>query len=178
MNLKSLLASRSRKAGLLVIIIVVVLTASVSAYFVLLPPNEGPKVSIISPPLEFSIQLQKTQFQQGEPFTVSFSLRNVGNKSIVLHWSNGRIFDFIVEDVNGSQVYRYYTDHGYTDGVEERALDPDGLFAWTEVWGFYPGDVPKDTYFVKGIVCPFTLFTGDSATRISLETPTITFTLN
>jgi hypothetical protein len=141
-------------------------------------PHEGPKATKISPPLEFSIQLQKTQFQQGELFNVSFSLRNVGNKSIVLHWSNGRIFDFIVEDANGSQVYRYYTDHGYIEAVVEKALDPNGLFAWTEGWGFYPGDVPKGTYFVKGIVCPFTLFTGDSATRISLETPTITFTLN
>jgi hypothetical protein len=141
-------------------------------------PHEGPRATKVSPPLEFSIQLQKTQFQQGDPFNVSFSLRNVGNKTIGLSWGDGRFFDFKVEDADGSEVYRWYSDHTYPEAVFDETLDPDGVFAWTDTWVLYPGDVTKGTYFVKGIVYPFTLFVDGSYTRISLETPTITFTLN
>lgn len=187
-GLGSLLASRSRKAIFAVIISIAVLGASSYAYLASLPPHEGPKVSTVSPPLEFSIQLERADFEQGGLINASLTLTNTGNKTIGLSWGNGDIFDLIVEDANGTHIWRWGFFHAHINAVVDKALSPDGSLAYYYWWdqripfegmGPYPvGQVPKGTYFVKGSVFPFTLNVDGHVSNLSLETPTIAITIN
>jgi len=49
-------------------------------------PQAGPRVTITSPPLEFSVELDKTEYpfseetRSGENITITFCLKNISNK--------------------------------------------------------------------------------------------------
>lgn len=47
-------------------------------------PQVGPRVTITSPPLEFSMQLDKTEYGVGENMTIVFDLKNISNETISL----------------------------------------------------------------------------------------------
>jgi hypothetical protein len=189
MNLRSLLASRAKKAVFSIILVIVVLAASVYSYTALSPPNEGPKASVISPPLEFSMHLERAEFQQGEIVNVSLTVINMSNKTLELLWGDGRIFDLIVDDVNGTRVWNWQSFHAYVAAEVEKNLNPGGRLSYYFWWGQtvpyegvagpYPaGQVPKGTYFIKGALTRFTLRVEDQVTGESLETPTVAININ
>jgi len=113
-----LFVSSPRKPVFLVVVIVVALLASVYAYLASLPPQRGPRVSITSPPLEFSMELEKAEFQQGENVTIRLSLKNIGNETITLRWGKYyayydkvMYFDFYITDANNTLVYQWTRIH-------------------------------------------------------------------
>src|SRR4030042_1184556 len=78
-----------RRAFLLVLVLIVALVVATFAYLTSLPPMIGPRASIVSSPLEFSIELNKAEFiQQGERVNITFSLINTSNKTLTLDWSS------------------------------------------------------------------------------------------
>jgi hypothetical protein len=74
------------KALLLIVITASALAVGVYAYFKSLSPLEGPRASITSPPVELSIELDKTEYSVGENLTLTFCLTNIGNETIRLKW--------------------------------------------------------------------------------------------
>jgi hypothetical protein len=66
------------------IVTLVVAMFAATVYRALLLPRGGPKVTTVSLPLEFSMQLERTEFQQGEVINVSLTLRNISNSTLVL----------------------------------------------------------------------------------------------
>jgi hypothetical protein len=170
-----------------VIFAVAVFTAV--AYRALVLQRERPKATTISLPLEFSIQLEKVSFQEGEIVNANLTLENTSNTTIELVWRDGRIFDLIVEDVDGTRVWNWQSFHAYPEAVFDKTLSPskhlsyyywwDQSVPWEGASGPYPaGQVPKGIYFVKGALSPFSLNVDGHITSESLETPTITITIN
>ena len=72
------------KVLLVTLIVIVVSVASVYAYLEFLLPQSGPRASITSPPLEFSLELDKERYQFGENTTLIFYLRNISNQTVTL----------------------------------------------------------------------------------------------
>jgi hypothetical protein len=192
MNLKSLLASRAKKAVFLIILVIVVLAASGYAYFASLPPKSGPRASILSSPVEFTIELSTTEFTRGPGITVRATLRNISNKTITLTWGDyfgvdenleEACFDFIVVDVNNSQVYRE-SQYGGTIATEvTKTLGPNeqmgDVFVWDQKTHYKdPEPVPKGTYSIRASTRPCGLTVDDQTSGINLETPSITFTID
>jgi len=87
-SFRSLFASRKHRAALISAALILVLAVSTYAYLRSLPPAAGPRVSLVSPPLEFSMELDKAEFQQGENVTVRLYLKNVSNETIEVGWGS------------------------------------------------------------------------------------------
>lgn len=181
--------SHPKKAIFLILLIAVALVASVYAYLEFFSPSAGPRVSIISYPLELSMELNKTKFQQGEDITIRLSLKNIGNETIVVYWGDFygymdavMYFDFYIMDANNTQVYQWTRDHAGLPSVLEETLNPDEQLVSVYIWNQktrYPHrtQVPKGTYTVKGFSRIMGLIVQDQTSVITLETPTITFTI-
>jgi len=161
--MKRLIFSRSRKAALLVAAIVVALVAGVYAYRMLLSQQQiGPRVTITSPPLEFSMELEKAEFAVGENITIKFYLKNISNQTIrvtkfrmvsvepsdkILFTEADRAstpagvehllsvlfhFGFSVTDNNGTEVFR--SSHGPMPTQYNIVFEPSGYVKQTLIW--------------------------------------------
>jgi len=159
------------------------------AYQALSLPHERPKATTISSLLEFSIQLEKTEFLRSEDVTIQISLRNIGNKTISLRWPDFYLyndtafcFDFVIIDTNNSQVYRYSQNKAHLNAVMEKTLSPGEQWANVVVWDQRVSSdselVPSGVYSVKASTRRFALsVNGQTTWSNHLETPTITFTI-
>lgn len=172
---------------------VAILVAAIGVYAYLQSlPQAGPRASITSPPLEFSIELAKTAFQQTENITMRFCLKNIGNATIrvikpsmwvidphdstVTTEADGAStpddprelsvlfhFGFCVTDSNGTEVYK--VTEGKFLMICYIDLEPNGYVKQTLVWNYYyiyGSPLPKGTYQIRGIFK-------------NLETPSIAF---
>jgi hypothetical protein len=192
-SLKGLIGSRSRKVAVIAGLLIVVLAVSVYAYLASLPPPPGPMVTITSPPLQFSVQIDKTQYNVGENMTITFRLKNTSNGTITIAYPeydlylDGRsvaLFDFVVTRVNGTEIYRWSDNHLHLDSVYRFTLNPGQEINQTYIWDQhveFPNytQVPVNTYYVRAVMPSmgagsfFTIIGGPY--KITLETPAITF---
>lgn len=74
----------------------------------------GPRVFINSPPLEFSMQLNKAEFQHGQNITITFRLENTGNETISMWRGQPPIWP------NNYKETQYFKVHGLDAYQEER----------------------------------------------------------
>ena len=188
--IKSLSVHPKRVAVLFLIIFMIVVT-SVYAYIALLSPHAGPRVSVVSPPLEFSIGLEKTEFQQAEPINMTVSLKNVGNETIQLMWTSYYLyydqrmyFDFVIVDENDTLVYQWTGEHLSLPALLTRTLNPGeqlvSVYPWYQLYGYEDGEgqVSKGTYYVRGLTRSVHLTVNGQTSTILLETPSITIIIN
>lgn len=137
------------------ILTIVLVSSSIYAYYWSLPQRIGPRVSLVSPPLEFSLQLEKTTFASGENISVSISLRNISNQTIELEWPEygatgsrfdgslkssifpeggpqGVVLDFFILDQNGTLIYKFIGRLQLS--VISRTLAPEEVVIQTFIW--------------------------------------------
>lgn len=178
---------------MLVAVLVIVLVVSAYAYMASLQPQEGPRVSVISPPLEFSMELNKTEFQLGENVMIGLSLKNIGNETIKLSWADFyayedmlMYFDFYVTDSNNTVIFQWSATYLRLLMVIDRILNPGeqlvSVVPWIQITE-HPQQIPSrqqvpaGTYAIRGLSRRMYLTVGGQTTVITLETPTITFTI-
>jgi hypothetical protein len=162
------------------------------AYQALLLPHERPKANTTSLPLEFSIQLEKTEFLRSEDVAIQISLKNIGNKTISLSWPdfylyNGTAFcfDFNIIDTRApvSLVYRYSQNKVTLEAVKEKTLTSGEQWVDVVVWdqrASYKDDpepVPRGGYSLRAFTRQFALSVDGQTSILDLKTPTITFTI-
>jgi len=196
-SFKSLFTSRKHKAALVSTALILVLAVGTHAYLQSLPPAAGPRVSLLSPPLEFSMELDKAEFQQGENVTVTLSMKNTGSEEITLMWTSfyqflDRVlyFDICITDLNGTVVFQWSRVYFGLGMVLEKSLNPGeqltSMYFWYQEKYHYPegqkpeysyqeGQVPKGIYYIMGLSRQFTLTVdGQTTPLMTLETPSIT----
>lgn len=182
-----------------IVVVVVGLVAAVYAYSRLFNPAAGPKVSITSPPLEFSMELEKTQFQYGENITIGFRLENIGNETITIGrgtppgWPSGYKetsyfnvhglddyflqkefhFGFRIMDINGTEICEL--SEGILTYHYSFRMNPGGWIEQTIILDYYSIEWAD-------IYNPYQLSRGTYQIRgvlrcspYTLETPSITF---
>ena len=178
----------SRKIFAFAIIGGLLCAMSVYAYLVSLPPQRGPRVFVTSPPLEFIMELEKAEFQQGENVTIRLSVKNVGNKTIMLTWSDFNLyydavmyFDFYITDANDTLIYEWYRRHGALQMLLEETLNPNeeliSVYPWFQTTDYPVTQVPPGTYNIRGSTRQLALTVDDQTSVITLETPTIAITI-
>jgi hypothetical protein len=188
------MGSRSRKAVVAGALLIVVLAVSVCAYLTSLPPAAGPLVTIDSPPLQLSLQIDKTEYNLGENVTIRFWLKNTSNKTITIQYANTHLYldrvvftDFIITSLNGTEIYRWSDGHAALEAVYRFSLNPGQEINQTYIWDQTAWNqlrteevqVPAGTYYIRAAIPPGSAdsmfgVTG-SAHGIRLETPSITF---
>lgn len=83
------------------------LASSVYAYWRINTPHSStPYVTATSPPLELRMELDKTEFQQGETVRIRFYLTNIDENPVRIAFAyRNFIFGFIVKDENNTRVF-------------------------------------------------------------------------
>lgn len=193
-SFRGLLASRPRKAGLIIAVMVVALVAGTYAYLASLPSG-GPRVTITSPPLEFSIEPNKIDFQQSENITIKFYTSNIGNDTVMLTWLGYYLyydtwmpFDFYIVDANNTVIYQWTRTRGELEVPKDITLNPseklERIYVWNQKSNYLNDaqvlvetQIPKGTYEIRGILGPILIDRTDdwSKPKITLETPPIAF---
>lgn len=181
---------RSHKSIVLVLIFVVASFAVSYAYFRSLIPLKITRAKTVSWPLEFSIELDKTDFERGENVSVRVSLKNISNRTVTLKWGKYYspadqtiCFDFHVFDVNNSLIYRWSQLQGALLSWKTIVLNASqqwtNYFCWYQQFD-YPQDlvkVPAGIYSIVGLTNGAGLTTDNETRGVELETPSLTFTI-
>ena len=169
-------------------VLFVVLAAGVYAYLSFLPPPAGPRASILSYPLEFSVELDKAEYLVGENATIRLCLKNIGNQTITLTFpsmwteydydkrrSYSMHFDFTITDANGAEVYQWSKGRLAIPATYDVTLNPEEEINNTILW-YYPKyvSVPAGIYSLRGMLYRIEVA---GIWPITLETPQITFTI-
>ena len=190
-SLIRLLRSHPERALFLGSVIIIALIVATSAYINSLRPIIGPRASVVSDTIEFSIGLNKTNFEQNEDVYVAISLTNISNKTMTISWSSyyyafGQqlYFDFYVTGSNGSRVFQWSHFVAACLAATNKVLNPGevltNFYKWPQIYTDLPvydvPTVPAGTYSVVGFTRAMALKT-DSQTRISLETPSLSFSI-
>jgi hypothetical protein len=127
-------ALRSRKI-LLTIVVGATLCGSLLGYLLSLPPPKGPIVYLTSPPVEFSMGMDKTHYSLADNMSISFSLRNISNETIT--WDKLGIIGIYPADELGITLTTTY--EGVT--LPSEGTDPQdeeySLKTWFHFGGFF-----------------------------------------
>lgn len=179
------------------LVIVLGLTVGVFALYRLSYSPAGPRVSVTSQPLKFSMELGKAEFQYGENITIKFRLENIGNETITIMrlnppaWLHGKKtsyqnvhgeayhlrefhFGFRITDTNGTEVYGM--SRGILDYAYDLRIDPGGWVEQTVDWKHDPTGydfgwhLPRDTFQIRGVFRHIL----NNGPLYTLETPPIT----
>jgi len=198
-SFRSLSASRRRIAALLITLVIVLVAASAYGYFLSLSSVGGTRVSsLILQPLRLSMELNKTEFQQGENITIKFLMENIGKKNLTivvfdsLMYQERKppiLFDFDIVAENSTTVYNFSKDHVVFPTVYEYTIMPGENLTQTYIWDQtipdYSGKtmgfrLSSGSYSVRGITPPRWaggLIETDSESWASLETSPIAFVI-
>jgi hypothetical protein len=114
-----------------------------------------------APPREFSIRLEKTEFQLGELVRMNLTLKNIGNQTLVHRWTPWAGFDFDVLDANGTVIYTFTSAYLSIAIVNDETLDPGEEFTISREWnqtrlitvggtGFWEAPIEKGAYQIVG----------------------------
>lgn len=148
----------------------------------------GPQASVESYPLSLSVGLDKTEFMLGENITVRCAIKNISNETITITFyaaygyvDDNRVYhqvycDFIVTDINGTEVYRWSQIQGALGTIYSITLNPNEERANNLLW--WPPllkEVPPGTYFVRARTPTTGTFQINNGPRISIESPSIKF---
>ncbi|MDH5482159.1 MAG: hypothetical protein OEY22_04675 [Candidatus Bathyarchaeota archaeon] len=187
----------------LVVIAVGLVVGGTYAYYWFSQPPAGPKALITSDPLEFSVELDKSDYQYGENITVKFRLENFGNETVTLMiinpigwpddyretvYSNANFTSgfgaelfcgFSIADINGTQIYKY--TEGILPYITYFNIDPGGWIEHTLIIDYYSiewAGMGNSYLLPRGTyqirgIMRYSL----SGQSYGLETPSITFTI-
>jgi hypothetical protein len=159
-------------------------------------PSSAPYSIAVFPPLELRLELDKTEFQQGEVVVVRVSLTNIGDKNITLSFPSWGDIGFHVKDNNGELVdMGGPISPGFLIASVRNLPLPAGskierVLNWTQqrtwiddpsLWS--PGEeypqVPPGTYKIVARTLTFSIYdsNGFVAHSDELETPQIRITI-
>jgi len=130
-------------------------------------------VVITSPPIEFSMELDKTAYAYGENMTITFCLKNISNETVTVGKTSmdfatgilstetkgvndtiGNSFHmgFSMVDDNGTVIYERFK--GPFQATYEFTVEPDGYVRQIFFWKHYDwlaSPLPRGTYQIRGI---------------------------
>ena len=194
---KNLVSSRFRKAIIVAISIIVILIVGAYAYRVSFPPQVGPEVTVTSPPLQFSMQIDKTEYNLGENVSITFRLKNTSNETLTIEYKNPtepvipeKLFNFVIQNASNQDMYQgILNGYGNLTSGTFFTLGPNEEKIETNFWNQmasvldHPGGsyilvpVTVGTYNIIGIMPSLDAFRVNGGSWIILETPSITFTV-
>jgi hypothetical protein len=109
--------------------------------------------------LRYSVALQKTTFNIGEPVNVTFTITNVSNKNIT-NWHSAWDFDFVVYNGSNSKLFQWSAFRVFPMIIWGSTLRPGDSFESVLVWPQTCNEtqnsggvqVSPGNYFIVGIL--------------------------
>jgi len=72
-----------------------------------------------------SMSTDKMSYSDGEPITMTLKIFNYTGEDIVFHFNTSQRYDFIIEDEEGNEVWRWSKDMMFAQMLGEEILGPD-----------------------------------------------------
>jgi len=139
------------KVSGLILVVTLASVSSVYAYWRLSRIQSSSPVSTIARyPVELRVELEKTEFQQGEPMQVNTTLRNIGNTTIEVTFMFYN-FNYNVTDTNNNTVYQWSYNKIVRVGVRfvgEPNVTLIEAYGGRIVYNYYP--------FIPALACELT----------------------
>lgn len=145
-----------------------------------------PRVTATYPPLELSMNLSKTAYQQNETIAVSLFLTNKGSETVEIifpqEWVWDHVLRFIVKDENDTTVYLHPTLMYFA--VYELVLEPGEqrieTYEWNQTYNlgpYYEQPFKLGTYKIIGQTMNYGIPGKNLPKGHRLGTPPITLTI-
>jgi len=71
-----------------------------------------------------SMMTDKMSYSVGEPIMMTLKIFNYTEEEIIFHFNTGQRYDFIIEDEEGSKIWRWSQDMMFTMVLGEETLGP------------------------------------------------------
>ena len=71
-----------------------------------------------------SMMTDKMSYSVGEPIIITLKIFNYTEEEITFHFNTGQRYDFIIEDEEGSKIWRWSEDKMFTMVLGEEILGP------------------------------------------------------
>jgi len=72
-----------------------------------------------------SITTDKMSYFVGEPIIITIKIFNYTEEEIIFHFNTGQRYDFIIEDEEGSEIWRWSQDMMFAMVLGEETLEPN-----------------------------------------------------
>ena len=114
--------------------------------------------------VEISITTDKTDYAADEPIILRLEVTNGTDEPLVLEFSNGQRYDFVMEDAEGGTAWRWSADKAFIQVLGEEHLAPGESLTYEER---FEGSLAAGTYTVVGMLVT-TNVPLEARTRISV----------
>ncbi|MBA7517226.1 hypothetical protein ES705_09279 [subsurface metagenome] len=71
-----------------------------------------------------SMMTDKMNYSVGEPIIITIKIFNYTEEEIIFHFNTGQRYDFIIEDEEGNEIWRWSQDMMFTMALGEETLGP------------------------------------------------------
>jgi len=96
-----------------------------------------------------SMSTDKMSYSLGEPIKMTLKIFNYTEEDITLHFNTSQRYDFIIEDEEGSKIWRWSQDMMFAMVLGEETLEPNNPEATYIIE--YKGELIPGYYKVTGI---------------------------
>jgi len=140
-------------------------------------------------PIKLTMKLNKTSYRLGESVTITLTVTNLSNETVLLGFCVLCKTNFVVCDKSSQIIFSYYSSRGWPESGGEVILDSRESFSQALIWSqleidkFSPyasRQVQPGNYYIKGQVGPDLIYVGSpdefnprEASLIKIETSEI-----
>ena len=110
--------------------------------------------------VEISITTDKTDYGPGEPIVLRVEVTNGTDEPVVLEFSTGQRYDFVMDGAEGGTAWRWSADKAFIQVLGEEQLAPGESLTYEER---FEGSLAAGTYTVVAMLV---------ATNVALEART------
>ncbi|MHA1583100.1 MAG: BsuPI-related putative proteinase inhibitor [Candidatus Baldrarchaeia archaeon] len=120
------------------------------------------------------LKIKERRFKVGEVLSFSLEILNTQDKTLKLFFPTSKIYDFVVYDESGKEVYRWSGNKLFTQAITRIVLKPKETkvfsLEWDQKVGFGEKAKPGN-YQIIGEVGPFWL--EDKKEKLIVKTPSL-----
>ena len=106
------------------IILIIIVAAVFSALGLWLIPYGNTSSEERNMNYGISMSTDKMSYSVGEPIKITLKIFNYTEEEITFHFNTGQRYDFIIEDEEGSKIWRWSEDKMFTMVLGEEILGP------------------------------------------------------
>ena len=109
--------------------------------------HEGRDTSVSG--LDLTVSTDRPAYRPGEPITLALQVRNPSRHSITLEFATAQRYDFVIERLDGKEVWRWSADQMFAQLLGEQVVPS----SWAADYGEqFTGSLAPGTYRLRGIL--------------------------
>ncbi len=124
--------------------------------------------------IEAALKIKERRFRAGEVLSFSLEILNTQDKTLKLFFPTSKIYDFVVYDESGKEVYRWSRNKLFTQAITRIVLKPRETRVFSLEWDQkveFGEKAKPGNYQIIGEVGPFYLLAKKE--KLIVKTPSL-----